>query len=92
MTNNPLKYSEYKIEQGLWLQQKYSENKSPLRKDPDVYSLQYYSDYLRVVGVENIKIYNTLNKYLNDLVNNPKEKDRICKLIDRILIDGILYD
>lgn len=81
----PLKYTEYKLRQGLWLQQKYSENKSPLRKDPDVYSIQYYRDYLKVIGVKDIEIYNKINDCLNIACNDPYEINVIEDLMDNII-------
>ena len=66
MKTKPLKYTEYKINQGLWLQRKDSE-RTDMGTNTEQYCIKCYRSYLILCGYYTRSIDLKINSYLNEI-------------------------
>lgn len=80
---NPLKYSDYKKQQGLYLQREYGKYYE-IEKDEEIFCMRMYAQYLYIIGFDNSNVlhYITIQQKKNDLI----AKD-IVGLIDDLFND-----
>lgn len=88
----PLKYSDYKIQQGLYLQiehRKYYE----IEKNEEIFCMRMYAQYLSIIGFDNSKIFEYIpmikkpNVYSDGSPDDPFNKEvenNIVELMDNI--------
>lgn len=88
----PLKYSEYKIQNGLYLQIEYRKYYE-IENDEQIFCMKMYAQYLSIIGYDNSKIFEYIpmikktNYYCEGSPDNPFNKDvanNIVELMDNI--------
>jgi hypothetical protein len=88
-----LKYSEYKIKQGLWLQIEYR-NRTWTGANKEQYSIFNYIDYLEIVGFKDKEVIKKMKGYSDRIAtwfDYEREKfdknvsENINKLMDELL-------
>ena len=94
-----LKYTDYKIEQALWIQ-KQNEKRTNRGTNTEQFCIECYWYYLNLIGYEKTETYNKMEKYLNnigtyhlttgdDFYNRGYDKkiaDNINELMDKVLM------
>lgn len=88
----PLSYSQYRIQQALWLQQKDSK-RNDMGRDSEQFYLDMYMDYLRTCGIKDGKHFYPVNRYYSRINSYrwpgknerywARIEDNIIPLIDR---------
>lgn len=79
----PLKYSEYKLKQGLWIQRDY-EDRFVRAENLEQFCIKSYLEYLEIIGVYNENISTKAMELYNSIKFYNIIKDNINTLMDSI--------